>query len=206
MTCYLEVWRPGGPQLIPLVADRVTIGRHPGCDLVVDHDRSVSRQHARLEAVAGGWCVQDVGSSAGTYVAGQKIIGVRALHDGDELRLGRTRLVFRSTEPAAVASTLIDNEEPPALTLRERDVLISLCRPLLTGDGGFSEPASVRRIGEELFIGDAAVKGHLLRLYEKFGLQPGEGVRRRVELANAAVVRGAVSRADLARRPDTPSS
>jgi pSer/pThr/pTyr-binding forkhead associated (FHA) protein len=203
VTCYLEVWRPGGPQLIPLVAEQVTIGRHPGCDLVIEHDGSVSRHHARLEAVAGAWCVQDVGSKAGTFVAGQQIIGVRALHDGDELRLGRTRLVFRSTEPPVVDATLTDDERLPRLTDRERDVLIALCRPLLVAAGRFSEPASTRRIGEELFIGETAVKGHLQRLYDKFGLPPGEG-RRRVELANAAVTRGAVTLADLVRSSEQP--
>ena len=70
----------------------------------------------------------------------------------------------------------------------------ALCRPLLTGDA-FTEPASIRTIAEELVVSEAAVKQHLSRLYGKFDVAQGE--RRRVQLANAAVARGAVKLGDL---------
>ncbi|MDN5858050.1 MAG: FHA domain-containing protein [Pseudonocardia sp.] len=195
-TAYLEVWHPGGPQLYPLVGDQVTIGRHPDCDLIVEHDGSVSRRHARIEALAGGWGVQDLGSSAGTTVSGHDVIGMRALCDGDELQLGRTRLVFRQTVPDAVAPTE-GVVAPPELTRRERDVLIALCRPLLRAAHTFNEPASLREIATELVVTDAAVKQHLQRLYEKFGLEPRGDGRRRVLLANEAIRRRAVALSDL---------
>ncbi len=83
----------------------------------------------------------------------------------------------------------------PALTQRERDVLLALCRPLLTGDA-FTEPASIRAIAAELVVSEAAVKQHLSRLYVKFEAGV-HGERRRVQLANAAVGRGAVKVGDL---------
>ena len=43
---------------------------------------------------------------------------------------------------------------------------------------------------------EAAVKQHLLRLYDKFGIT-GEGEKRRVRLANEAMSRNAITRADL---------
>jgi DNA-binding transcriptional ArsR family regulator len=198
-SAHLEVWRPGGRQVVPLVTERVAIGRHPDNDVVLDHDPSVSRRHARIEFLAGGWCVQDLGSHAGTKVAGQDVIGVRALRDGDELQLGRTRLVFRSTEPAVVAPTE-GVTAPPELTRRERDVLVALCRPLFSGQP-FSEPASLGQIADELVVTQAAVKQHLLRLYDKFGLVADEGARRRVLLANEAIRRRAVSLSDLTTPP-----
>lgn len=74
------------------------------------------------------------------------------------------------------------------LTRRERDVLGALCAPLGTGDS-FVEPASIREMAEALGVSDAAVKQHLLRLYDKFGI-PGGEERRRTRLANAAVAAG----------------
>jgi DNA-binding NarL/FixJ family response regulator len=72
---------------------------------------------------------------------------------------------------------------------------LALCRPLLTGDA-FTEPASIRAIAAELVVSEAAVKQHLSRLYAKFDVGA-DGERKRVQLANAAVARGAVKPGDL---------
>lgn len=77
----------------------------------------------------------------------------------------------------------------PELTRRERDVLVALCRPVLSHEV-FAEPASVREIAGTLVVTDAAVKQHLLNLYDKFAIAPGG--RRRVTLAKEAIRRGAV--------------
>jgi predicted ArsR family transcriptional regulator len=69
---------------------------------------------------------------------------------------------------------------------------------VLSGDV-FTEPASIKAMAAELVVSDAAVKQHLLNLYDKFAIY---GVdNRRLELANQAVRRGAVSIADLRRPP-----
>jgi hypothetical protein len=76
------------------------------------------------------------------------------------------------------------------LTKRERDVLAALCRPL-SGDDVVAQPASVREIATELVVTDAAVKQHLLHLYDKFAIAEG-AERRRVSLARAAIDLGVV--------------
>ncbi len=81
---------------------------------------------------------------------------------------------------------------PPELTRRECDVLVALCHPALGGDV-FTEPASVREIAAALVVTDAAVKQHLLHLYDKFGIAE-TGERRRVRLAQEAIRRGVVAR------------
>jgi DNA-binding CsgD family transcriptional regulator len=73
----------------------------------------------------------------------------------------------------------------PELTRRERDVLVSLCRPL-HGDDVVAQPASVKEIAGELVVTEAAVKQHLLHLYDKLGIRKG-GERRRVALAREAI-------------------
>ena len=78
----------------------------------------------------------------------------------------------------------------PELTRRERDVLSVLCRPSARGVP-FTEPASIHAIADALSVSEAAVKQHLIHLYDKFGIFEG-GERRRVRLANMAISEGAV--------------
>ena len=89
------------------------------------------------------------------------------------------------------------NATPPDLTRRERDVLEALCRPALHGNV-FEEPASVREIAAKLVVTEAAVKQHLLHLYDKFGIAE-TGERRRVRLAREAIRRRAVALVDSAQ-------
>ena len=121
--------------------------------------------------------------------------------DGDEIRIGRTRIVFRAAADAPHVTETRTADPAPDLTRRERDVLVALCRPVLSADL-FTEPASIRVIAEHLVVTEAAVKQHLLRLYDKFGVYE-SGERRRVRLANEAIRRGAVTLSDL-RKPEHP--
>jgi pSer/pThr/pTyr-binding forkhead associated (FHA) protein len=194
VTSYIEVWGRGGRELRALDSERMTVGTLDSNDVVVDAE-GVSRMHAMLERFGDAWCVRDLGSRNGTFVNGKRIVSERALHSGDEIVLGRLRLLFHGPAGGKETATIAD---APPLTLRERDVLLALCRPLLTGDA-FTEPASTRVIAAELVVSEAAVKQHLSRLYDKFDVSV-QGDRRRVQLANAAVTRGAVSLGDL-RRP-----
>ena len=57
-------------------------------------------------------------------------------------------------------------------------------------------PPRPAHVAAALVVSEAAVKQHLLRLYDKFDLDPAS-TRRRVELANAALQRGAVTPAEL---------
>src|SRR4051812_37174194 len=166
MTAHLEVWQPGGIELLPLNDARVTVGRGSGNDIPMPGDKTVSTLHAVIEPIGDGWCVQDLGSRNGTFVAGKRLVGVRALRPGDEITIGRTRIVFRTADPAAVTRTHAAAAVPD-LTRREKDVLRELCRPLFSGEL-YSESASLRQIADALVVTDAAVQQHLLRLYDKF--------------------------------------
>ena len=188
----MEIWTLEGVRRMQLTGGRVTVGKGPGNDIVLE-DARVSRLHASLEKFAEGWCVNDLGSSNGTFVNGDRIWGAHRLRHGDEIRVGQTRLLFRSTDDAVASRTV--TEEPPALTARERDVLVVLCRPLLARDL-FTEPASIKEIATELVVSEAAVKQHLANLFDKFEL-PANLSHRRTRLANAAIRRGAVTIGDL---------
>jgi pSer/pThr/pTyr-binding forkhead associated (FHA) protein len=198
---HLEVALPSGMELRPLDGGRITIGRHTGNDIVVTGDTNASRLHAVLERLGPGWCVQDLGSRNGTFVNGARISGSRALQHGDEIRVGTTRLVYRTTGSGRVEEDVTRSRAPtPMLTPREREVLVALCRPVFAGDV-LGVPASTRHIAAELFVGDDAVKQHLLRLYDKFDIPDTTAGARRVQLAREAVLRGAVSRTDTEVSP-----
>lgn len=197
MAGYLEQWTATGRQVRPLEGTRLTIGRHPSNDVVLDDDAGVSRVHAVLEDVGPTWVVRDLSSRNGTRVNGDLVTGDRPLAAGDELRVGSCRFVFQVAQETPYDVT-VGAEAPPTLTPRERDVLLELFRP--TADPGpFSEPASTRDIAAALVVSEAAVKQHLARLYDKFGIHAGLD-RRRMRLANEALRRGAVNMGEVRGR------
>ena len=194
MTTYVEVWKSGGPELVPLTRERITVGRSEDNDVVLPDSR-VSAVHALLERLGPHWSVRDLGSRNGTEVNGQRLMAERVLHPGDEIHVGASRLIFRA--PRAPASGTTEGPTAtPRLTPRERDVLIALCRPLADGSL-LTEPASVADIATELVITESAVKKHIANLYDKFDLY--DDGRRRGRLANEALGRGAVRLAELRR-------
>lgn len=196
MSSHLEIWKPSGRELITLSGERVTVGKASTNLVSLKDDSTVSRVHAVLENLGFAWSIRDVGSRNGTYLNGEKISAERVLRSGDELRVGKSRLIFWEVKQADEASVNEATEaakptQPtPRLTRRELEVLIVLCRPLVRDDP-FPEPPSVRRMALELFVTEAAIKQHLQNLYDKFAI-PSEGDRR-VRLANEAIRRGAVT-------------
>jgi DNA-binding CsgD family transcriptional regulator len=190
------MWVEGDRRRVELDGDRLTIGSAAENDLSLPFDRTVSRVHGVLERVASRWVVRDLGSRNGTFVNGDRIFGERAIRTGDEIRIGTVLLLVHGDE--APQDATIGAESAPGLTRREREVLIALCRPMMSG-GVFREPATVRQIAADLVVTEAAVKQHLQRLYDKFGLVEREG--RRARLANEAIRRGVVSTAEILRRP-----
>ena len=69
-----------------------TAGRHPEADIFLD-DVTVSRRHAEFRVKEGEFEVVDVGSLTGTYV-NREPRNSQVLHVGDEIQIGKFRLVF----------------------------------------------------------------------------------------------------------------
>jgi len=192
MPAEVEILSGPSARRFPLSGTQLTVGTAPENDLAVD-DPTVSHLHAIFERFDAGWCINDLGSSNGTWLNGTRIWSQHRLRDADEIRIGHTQLVFRDAD-ARHPRTEVD-DEPPTVTPRERDVLVSLCRPVLARDM-FTEPASIKTIAGELSVSEAAVKQHMANLFAKFGIAP-EDEHRRLRLANDAIRRGAVTIADL---------
>jgi hypothetical protein len=147
--------------------------------------------------------VTDLGLSRnGTRVNG-RLVARRVLEEGDVLSFGAARCrVFGFAPEEFAAEVELRRPAAPELTRRELDVVTSLCRPALS-DEAFVAPATAREIAADLVVTEAAVKQHLLRLYQKFRIP--EGANRRVRLANEVVALGLVRPLPPAERALPPA-
>jgi hypothetical protein len=178
-----------GGEAIALRGEVTTVGRGLGVDIRLD-DPSVSRLHAELVRRGPYIYVVDLGLSRnGTRVNGRPVAR-RVLEEGDVLSFGAARARIGGLPPEAMtADAELRRPAAPELTRRELDVLTALCRPALS-DEAFATPATAHEIALDLVVTEAAVKQHLLRLYQKFRIP--EGQNRRTRLANEVVALGLV--------------
>jgi hypothetical protein len=98
----LEQARPGRPPRALLLVDGrrlvvapegAVIGRSRDCDVVLD-DAGISRRHAHISPTAHGWAIEDLRSTNGVLLNGERLRGSRALQIGDRIELGTTEIVF----------------------------------------------------------------------------------------------------------------
>jgi serine phosphatase RsbU (regulator of sigma subunit) len=87
MTTLLTVKGPNAGQRFSLSPDGSLVGRQPDAGVYLE-SLAVSRQHARLICQAGAWFIEDLGSSNGTYVNGQRVSGRSPLTERDALQIG----------------------------------------------------------------------------------------------------------------------
>ncbi|MET0952918.1 MAG: FHA domain-containing protein [Aeromicrobium sp.] len=76
-----------------LDSDVVSVGRHPDSDIFLD-DISVSRRHATFTRGESGYSITDLGSLNGSYVNRDRIDSEVTLSGGDEVQIGKYRLIY----------------------------------------------------------------------------------------------------------------
>jgi len=82
---FLRVEQGSCPgQLLEVAGERVVIGRHPGCEIVLDN-AAVSRQHAQISESHGSYFLDDLRSRNKTFLNGRPVDGTAELHDGDSI-------------------------------------------------------------------------------------------------------------------------
>ncbi len=93
-------------KIYELAKDVVTVGRDVSNDIVIN-DAEVSRNHARLTSQSGGYLLEDLASTNGTFVNGQRLIGPKLLNPGDVIGLGETVVLEYSAMMADAGATVI---------------------------------------------------------------------------------------------------
>lgn len=111
-------------QLVELRKDRMILGRHPTCHIVLDN-AAVSRNHAQIIESHGSYYIEDLRSRNGTLVNGDRIRTRTELVDGDEIKI--CDVLFSFHQGGAGTGSV----RP------ESSVLVS---PTATGTGSFSQP------------------------------------------------------------------
>jgi hypothetical protein len=121
-------------QEFELGAGRTSIGRHPHNDIVIAH-QAVSARHAALDSDADVVMLEDLGSSNGTFVNGQRVERI-VLRDGDQITLATYQLDYFANDFAgdtaaeAQAPTLAGHLE--VVNGANAGKLVQLTKPLTT--------------------------------------------------------------------------
>ncbi|MDX2161633.1 MAG: FHA domain-containing protein [bacterium] len=145
---------PQPNQTYELNKDIITLGRDITNDIVIN-DPEVSRHHMRMTRGPGGFTIEDLGSTNGTFVNGQRVTGARPLRNGDMIGLGETvTLGYEMIVAAPPAAAGMTAPSP------------SMGAP---GIGGASVPVSPAPIGDQ----PPAVPGQGYNPYTPPGSAPG---------------------------------
>lgn len=145
--------------------DEVTVGRRPANDVVLSDPR-VSRVHAVVRQVADTLVVTDLGSSAGTFVNGERVTGPTAVHHGDALAFGPVTCRFEDPAQASVAedpTMVLDTTlgtDAPHLSPRQRQVLALMAEGMTNSE-----------IGVRLGVTERTIKAYAQDLYDRLGVR-----------------------------------
>ncbi len=121
---------PQPNQVYELNKDVVALGRDITNDIVIN-DPEVSRHHCRMTRTPTGYILEDLGSTNGTFVNGQRLTGSRTLVNGDMIGLGET--VTLGYEGGAV--------QRPASPFQQETVISSTAPPPYGAPGAPPSPA-----------------------------------------------------------------
>ena len=109
MKTRLVSYRGGKIDLaFPVEGARITIGREADNVVQLPHEK-VSKHHALMLHAPGGWVLEDLQSTNGSFVNGHRVERAE-LKDGDKVRIGPFELYFETHVPADdwVPSHIID--------------------------------------------------------------------------------------------------
>ena len=167
--------KDGHQEVYPLTTRPLQIGRsrQAGNDVLLAGDGMVSKQHARIAYQDGQFVLYDLGSTNGTFVNDAPVEDSRVLQPGDEVRLGETRLLFRTSNPRpsppapapapaveSAAARLVAGSGEMYPLASQMTVGRALTSDIaLIGDGVAARHAQVSARGDQVFVEDLGTEG-----------------------------------------------
>jgi pSer/pThr/pTyr-binding forkhead associated (FHA) protein len=97
--------------IYPLEGDSISIGRDASNTIQIN-DAEISRRHARLQFQGGKYVIEDVGSTNGTHVNGQRIMSAYVLRPGDIVSFGEGIVLGYEVADQDPAATLAVSRPP----------------------------------------------------------------------------------------------
>lgn len=133
---------------VPLDQPHTWIGRKPHNAIVIDNP-AVSGEHARIVQENGGYVIEDMCSTNGTFVNDKKV-DRHQLQDGDQVRIGKHVLVYQDSDAATGRPTVF---QPGAAAYDPNKTMIldtAKQRELLKGE---QAAAAAERASETMGLG-----------------------------------------------------
>ena len=112
-------------KIVPLNKDRMTLGRRPYNDIVVDN-LAVSGEHAALQVIGHDYFIEDLNSTNGTYINEQKIKR-QILKNGDTIEIGKYAIKY--VQDGATSQSAALNPVSASLNVKD-EKLVEEKKPL----------------------------------------------------------------------------
>ena len=103
---------PNPGMVFELTQEVIMVGRDVTNEIVIG-DAEMSRQHARLTRTPGGYVIEDLGSTNGTFINGERLMAPRVLNPGDLVGMGETvTMTFDAVSPETAETVARQAAEP----------------------------------------------------------------------------------------------
>jgi pSer/pThr/pTyr-binding forkhead associated (FHA) protein len=103
---------PNPGTVYALEGDQIGIGRDSANEITVN-DAEVSRRHSQLSFQGGKYVLEDVGSTNGTFVNGQRLTGPRVLKSGEVVSLGEQIVFVYEAVESDPGATVVSSRNMP---------------------------------------------------------------------------------------------
>ena len=135
----------------PLEGDQLIIGRDASNSITIN-DAEISRKHSRLSFQGGKYVLEDLGSTNGTFVNGQRLAGPVVLKPGDVVSLGEQIVLMYDAINIDTGATIATSrksarvEPPPAYSAQPQPAPVQQpAAPVYTPAPAYSGPPAVKK-------------------------------------------------------------
>jgi len=120
---------PTTGKIYPLEAPEIIIGRDASNGVAIN-DAEISRKHAKLSLHGSAYVIQDLGSTNGSFVNGQRITGSQVLNPGDTVSFGENIVLMYEAAFDPNATIIASSQAPRTVAPVPRPVPVPTPAPV----------------------------------------------------------------------------